>query len=205
MKTIGLRETLKGMTKKDQIDYIWEYYKGWILGSLLLGVLLFLFIDGLLNKDAEPLGVTVLSDATVEEINGLTEDLDAFGVEAYLNHIYHEGGRLEDQGLQILERLSTSLAVGQIDIFVLDQALASEMLEEDMFKPLDEVITNAASIPEAERFTDAGNYYGIKASAFSLFDAYPNLKDLYLFVPQTARHPEEINQFFEKYIKESIS
>ena len=187
------------MTKKDQIEYIWEYYKGWILGGLLIGVLLFVFIDGVLTKNDDQLSLTIFSDATAAEIDEIKEALAQFDDNAYLNHIYYAGGQWQEQEVKLLERLSTSLAVGQIDIFVTDQSFAGDMIEKGMFQPLTNVISVPESISNDEIVSDNGKEFGIKASLLSLFDALPNSSELYLFIPETTRHPEAVNQFFAAY------
>ncbi|MBU5593960.1 hypothetical protein KQI76_02180 [Amphibacillus sp. MSJ-3] len=196
-----LREVLKGMSRKEQLDYIWEYYKLHIIGFILLIIFGWLMIDGFMNKGNEPVGITVVSEATIEVIDELElsiNSLEFTDFDLFFEHIYHQGGLIENNAYDMMERLSMRIAVGQVDIMVTDDLFAEQLINEDIFLPLKEVIEpDQIDSFEEEGLVVNGVLYGIKTADLKIFDQYDVYQDTYLLVPASGRHREEAKQVIE--------
>ncbi len=194
-----LKEVLQGMTTKEKIDYVWEYYKGIIIGSFCFLIFMWLMVDGIMSKDEEPVGVTIFSSTSLEGIQAVEEAFSQLSFDVYVDHFYHEGGKMIENGHQSLERLSTSLAVGQIDLFVINQQMAELMMLEEVLMPIDDIIdTTAIQIDAQDQLILESKWYGIRASQLSELQSLYKSEDLYVFIPATARHSEKIKQILKK-------
>lgn len=191
-----LSEQLEGMPFKEKADYLWEYYQAYFWGGLLLIGFLVLFLHGILSDEEEPLGITILSEATLTEVEEMREELTGYAFPIYLDHIQHRGGVLSENGYQTLERLSTSLAVGQIDLFVIERQLADTLIEEGLFSPLDQMIDlSEFSNETAVYFYFEEERYGMEANVIPFFEEQNRFEDHLLFIPATARNLEKLDDF----------
>lgn len=195
---VKLREALKDMTTTEKIDYVWAYYKGIIIGGLCLLIFVWLMADGLMHKDEEPVGVTILSGTSLEGVQAVEKAFSDQVFDVYVDHFYHEDGKMEENGYQSIERLSTSLAVGQIDLFVIDQKMAELMMLEDVLAPINEMIdTTEIQIDKKDQLILENQWYGIRASQLTELQSLNKSEELYIFIPNTARHLEKTEQLLK--------
>lgn len=189
------------MSTREKIDYIWEYYKGWIIGAIFLVIFCVLMIDGFMSKGDEPIGVTILSETSLDGIRKIEDNLSTLPFDIYVDHFYHEDGQMKEAGNQSLERLSTSLAVGQVDLFIMNEILVERMLIEGILLPLSDVLSvSIATFNERDMLVLGDTWYGIRADQLTVFQELKEADQLYITVPATARHYQEVNQLLEKYL-----
>ncbi|SFS95081.1 hypothetical protein [Halolactibacillus miurensis] len=195
---VKLKEAFQGMTTKEKVDYVWEYYKGIIIGSLCFLLFIWLMVDGFMSKDEEPVVVTILSRTSLAGIEEIEEAFSHETFDVYVDHIYHENGKIPENGMQSIERLSTSLAVGQIDLFVIDQTMAELMMLEEVLAPIDDMIdTTTIQIDQQDQLILENDWYGIRASTLSELQSLEKSDQLYVFIPATARHVKKIEQLLK--------
>lgn len=198
-----LIETLKTMhNRREQIDYIWEYYKLHIIGSVAATIFIVLFIVNLFSQDEDIFQITVINQATLPAIEKLEEDISGQVVNdlsLYVEHIQHKGGMIEDNGYQLMQKMSTSLAVGQIDMLIAEPQFAAQLVKEGIFVPLSEVINLEQFNEEDYQFTmlDMDEVYGISTEKMTYFNEDQAFKDTYIYVPATSERQGEIQAVLE--------
>lgn len=197
---IKLRDALQGMSMKEKIDYIWEYYKLPILGVLFFCIFAFLLIDGISSKGEEPVGFMVVSEADLATIEQLDQQINQHfsDLDVLFEHIQHRGGLIEDNALELMERLATRIGVGQVDILVTHVPFAEQLLSEDIFQPLGEMIDlEQLNSLAHELYEVDGVVYGIRTSELRIFSQYDVYQDTFLFVPASGRKNDEAKILIE--------
>ncbi|BAM46910.1 hypothetical protein [Amphibacillus xylanus] len=192
---VKLSDQLKEMSGKERLDYLWEYYKWHLVGIIVLILFIWLAIDGLASKGEEPIGVTVISEATrdvVETLEIELESLDDDNFDIYFEHIQHQGGIIEENAYELIERLAMRIGVGQIDLLVTNDLFAEQLIGEDIFSPLDQVLLDET----VDLFIDDalvvnGVLYGIPTADLAIFNQYDAYQDTYLLVPASGKNKQK--------------
>ncbi|MBM7541588.1 hypothetical protein [Amphibacillus cookii] len=202
---IKLKDALAGMKTAEKVEYIWEYYKLHIIGSIFLLVFVWLMVNGLLTKDAEPLGITVVSEATLAELETVEEQLllhmdNDFDI--LFEYMQHQGGIVVGDSYEMLERLATSIGVGQVDLLVTNGPFAEQLIDENILSPLDEMMELDQLGSSHERLEVDGVTYGIRTADLLFFKEHQTFQDTYLFVPESGRNKEE-SQALIKYLSDT--
>ncbi len=194
--------TLRTMSsKKEQIDYIWEYYKLHIIGSISAIIFLGIMVGNIFDEEEKVFEVMVVSEASLSVIEQVEEDLsdhtfDAFTL--FFEYIQHKGGKVEESAYQQMQKMSAALSVGQIDIIITDKALAKQLIEEDLFLPLSEVIDLNQINQEDYQLADfeTNEIYGISTKNAAYLDA-PTFDDTFILVPATSRNQEYVQEVID--------
>lgn len=198
---VKLKDAIAGMSTKEKVDYIWEYYKLHIIGVLFLIIFAVLMVDGLLNKGEDPLGITVVSEANLEQINTVETELNALDFETFnlfFEHIQHQGGLIEDNAIELMERLAMTIGVGQVDILVTNAPFAEQLISEDILAPLDEIVDVNRLVEQGHQMLEVnGDIYGVSTAHFAIFDQHDVYHETYLFVPGSGRNKDEAELFIQ--------
>ncbi|WP_017472496.1 hypothetical protein [Amphibacillus jilinensis] len=197
---VKLRDALKGMTVREKVAYIWEYYKLHIIGSIFLLVFTWMLIDGLLTKGDQPLGITVVSEATIEELTSVEEQLllhtdNDFDI--LFEYIQHQAGVMEGDSYEMLERLAMTIGVGQVDLLITNAPFAEQLIDENIIARLDDLINHNQLDLRHEWLKIDGVAYGIPTANLLFFKDHQTFHDTYLFVPGSGRNKEESQALIE--------
>ncbi|MCZ0704132.1 hypothetical protein J2T56_002379 [Natronobacillus azotifigens] len=193
---LRLRDALQGMSRKEKLDYIWEYYKIHIVGTIAFLFFVVFIIGGAFRSEPEVLGITVVSEADDEEIRAIEQEMYEFvfdDFDLYFEHVYHESGLLENNPYEMTERMFISLTLGQIDLFVTNVAFIEQLINEDIFVPITDKI-------DVSRFEEAGHellivdeeIYAISAKEMFPFKEHETFESSYIFFPATGRNWDRV-------------
>ncbi|SDC58541.1 hypothetical protein SAMN05421734_11240 [Pelagirhabdus alkalitolerans] len=198
---VKLRDTLKGMTNRERIDYLWEYYKIHFFFIIIFFIMSALVINWLFFTESTQVGLYVVSDSSMEEVNDITEALESHETNDYgivMDHSYHEGEFDDTANPQFYERFTIRLAVGQIDMIVANESFAEHLFDRDAFIPLNEVLhLESINVESRDTYDVNDEVYGLRVNEFDIFDASEGLSNHYLFVPGSGHNKEETAEFIK--------
>ncbi|SEO52972.1 hypothetical protein SAMN04488134_108151 [Amphibacillus marinus] len=203
---VKFREAIKGMSTKEKIDYIWEYYKLVIFGFIFLIAFVWLVADSIINQDPDPIGLTIISESSLTQVDELKNDFDSLNTSPHpllFDHFYHQGGIIEDQALQMLERLATTIGVGQVDLLISPLPFAEQLIEEEILIPFDDQqLINQLNNLAIELLLIESDVYGISTSSNHVLTQYDGFTDSYIFLVASGRQHEEAITLIEQLIQE---
>ncbi|WP_117148946.1 hypothetical protein [Paraliobacillus zengyii] len=194
--------TLKTMSsRREKIDYIWEYYKLHIIGSVSAVLFLYIMIGNIFGEEEKVVEIMVVSEASLPVIEQVEEDLSEHSFEAftlYIEYIQHKGGKIEENAFDQMQKMSAAISVGQIDIMITDETLATQLIEEDLFLPLSEVIDLKQLNQEQYQLIDFGTneVYGISTKNIAYFDD-ESFNDTFILIPATSSNLEYVQSVMD--------
>lgn len=137
---------LKGMSRKEKMEYIWDYYKIHIVGGLFLIIFIVSFIHGQLTRVDYVGNLTIL--APVGDEAKLSE------AENEITHIVVKDGDKKKQAVmidlipimnsknpepQLLQKFMVKMAAKEIDVIVLDKEMFENLMKQGAFAKLDDL------------------------------------------------------------------
>ncbi|WP_062104430.1 hypothetical protein [Bacillus niameyensis] len=131
-----LREILSEMTMQEKVNYIWEYYKYFILGSIIVLILIIYTVYSVVNKKddilnivlmtqyADPEQVELIKDTLYQEL--LTdEERDSSNI--IIQTIRPNKDGKDIQGGMEMQKMVAELSAGYIDFFIADHDFFEQM------------------------------------------------------------------------------
>ena len=175
---------LKGMSKKKKAEYVWEYYKLHIIGSLVLICVIGSIIHSQITKvdyvfSLTMLGNTVDTNKKTDLETQLTKVVVSDGdtkKQATVSNISFGDSNSSDPAMssQYMQKFVAQLSVGELDVVILDKDMFESFVKQDMFLKLNNISgLNLASIKnkkiEASASDNTKAVYGIDAENIKLF------------------------------------
>ncbi len=135
---------LKSMSKREKIEYIWDYYKIHIIAAIVIVAFIASFVHGQLTKVDYVVNVTmignVLEESKVQSLEkrftGLVVKEGEKRKQAFIDVMPSDNFQLEPQ---MLQKFIVRVAAGEIDIVILDKSNFDNFVKQDMFLPLDSI------------------------------------------------------------------
>ncbi|MDL4840306.1 hypothetical protein [Aquibacillus rhizosphaerae] len=195
-----LREQLSTMDSfKEKVDYIWEYYKLHIIGSIVALVLVISLISTTLNSE-ERFNISVVGENLIEQ-EQFTTDMNSEFPEFNVNVDYMNLSEPGINGLGFAEsqKFMAHFAAGEIDVIVLEKESFNDLINEEAFAPLTEYVAPSSLDGEKHAvYTDEADVvYGLSTSNIPIFNKYEHLKDKILAIPRKANNKETIKGFVD--------
>lgn len=173
---------LKNMTRKQKIEYIWDYYKIHIIGGLFLIILLVSFIHGQITKVEYVANLTILTpvgdnvkleEAEKELTNVVVKDGDK-KKQVLIDYIPIINP--ENPEPQMLQKFTVKMAAKEIDVIVLDKKIFDSLMKQGAFMDLSKVkeidIQNIkADKIEGTSSDGKSGIYGISAEGNSILES----------------------------------
>lgn len=214
-----LKEKMRPMTVRQKISYLFTYYKGWLIGLLLVAMLGAYVGDVLIQRQKE----TVLQGFFVNDVYRFfdSEELEKelspilnlqknqniiFDDELYIDL---EGGAT-DVSAASNGKIIAYMAVGELDFVVCCEELyqhfatsvpmadLSEILTPELYEKLRPYISEGKNELEAGVFSDSfPAVLELSQCHFIKDKPYGDENSYYLFVPYSAPHRENICKFIE--------
>jgi hypothetical protein len=133
---------LKNMSRKEKIEYIWDYYKLHIIGVVLLVFFIGSFVYGQLTKVEYVSNLTIIgSSANQTKLGELEKKLTALVVKEgeKRRQAMVEFAPADKSGLsyEFTQRFVVRVAAGEIGVVVLDKSLYEDLIKQGMFLKLD--------------------------------------------------------------------
>ncbi|MBO0994518.1 hypothetical protein [Bacillus sp. SD088] len=203
-----LKEILSEMSTNEKIKYIWEYYKFYIIGFIVLIILITYTVYSIANKKEDILNFVVITDyADPEQVQQLKDEIQQDLLtkeERESSNIIIQTLRIKSEDMQAgmeMQKLAAQLSAGDIDFFLADQDYFDQMNQSGQLLSLDEV--SELTLPEEQLLAgDDNGITGIKIGSESIFqDLIQNdEEEKILFTPVNAKNKEMIARFIEYFL-----
>ncbi|WP_066192214.1 MULTISPECIES: hypothetical protein [Gracilibacillus] len=205
-----LWETLKTMSFKEAVDYIWEYYKLHIIGTILGVAFLWSILGTVFGEKEETFQITVLGQVPYDTAEAFSTDLN----DHYLNDfrvitdsMITESGSLEDVDYAQVQKFWANMGANMIDVIIASESLADQFQGEQGLMPVDQYV-DLPSLEEQEatlyRF-GTEDVYGIATEDIPMFEAYPAFHDLIIMFPVNSENHERTEEVMDILMSEPPS
>ena len=198
---------LKGMTKKERIEYIWDYYKIHIIVTIIVLISIISFIHGQITKTNYEFNLTIIgssleADKTEKFENTLTPiviknpskkqsaQLDTMPIASLT------GGK-EAQAPQYMQKLVAELSANVIDLLILNKSDYDVFQKQGAFLKLDNAGGMDLDLIKAEKLegtSDKGDkgIYGISLQDNKLLkDFGVSTQDKILCIPASTKQKDK--------------
>ncbi|UOQ85136.1 hypothetical protein [Gracilibacillus salinarum] len=201
-----LWETLRTMSFKEAVDYIWEYYKIHIFGIVLGIAFLVSILTTIFQEEEETYELMVLSQIPYDVTDQFSQDLnekyfDGFNIVS--DNILSNGGSLSEQSPEQVQKLMARIATGMVDIMVTDETMAQEMADQDGLVNFEEVADMEALEAQGVEFYQfgKGEVLGIGTNQFDVFNDNEAFQDRILIIPASTEKKERTKQILETLLE----
>lgn len=170
---------LKGMSKKKKAEYIWEYYKLHIIGTLAVIAIIISLIHGQITKIDYVFNLTLLGNIVdSNKMTSLEKELTSVVVsdgdpkkQATVGNfsIDSTNGGGDPMAGQYMQKFIAQMSVGELDVVILDKDMYESFVKQDMFLKLDNISELDLASIKSEKLEASGSdnikaVYAINAS-----------------------------------------
>lgn len=198
-----MREKMKGMSLTEKIDYLWTYYKIWLLVPVIAGVIINVAYSAYRASQENVLVSAVVIGAGNSDTQGFQS-----GLKKYMN----KTGKYDKVILQtnIVEGeltpdtvtvLTTLVGAGEADIFVCPQNVYEHFSMQHAFVDIQEVLGNQIEQSENVSLTEKGDALIIKNSEYLKEKLGAMYQEVYVGVVFTKKHEDGKKAFVEYVLK----
>lgn len=206
---VGIMVNFKSMSRKEKLEYIWDYYKIHILSTLFVLFLIVSFIHGQITK------VDYVANLTI--VGGITNDSKRVESEKAITALVVKDGDKKKQALidvipilnaenpepQLLQKFTVRMATKEIDVVVLDKSMFDTLMKQEAFLKLDKIngLDLNAIQNDKIKATDNQNNTGIYAISAEnvkvLQDMGLNTKNKVVAIMSTSQHKDSAILIFK--------
>lgn len=210
------REKFKSLSRKEKIGYIWDYYRGMILGILATVLVVCICVQTMRGSGKDTILSAAIINAEKTEGSKVMELQENFGAYLGLDE-KTQSLSLDDTYIIDLKngdqvtvacqtKLMAGIQAGTLDLILMPEDIYEKYLASGAFAEL-EGLLGKEFLEEVEDIWCTGRregdsadaVYGLKlAGSDKLKDIYGN-QEVYIAVPAGAAHSEEIRSFV-KYL-----
>lgn len=191
---------MASMSTKEKIEYIWEYYKFHIIGTIAAIILLFSLISNIGEKKEVYLNMTILgrginTEGIVQLQEQLTKKLvkDVAEEEVFIQTLNYDKSSKDESSRVGIQKFSAEISTGSIDLLIVDKELFEEissqqgLLALNDFKGFDKLNLT---------LTTGDKVYGIGTPNIQQLAPLGLDENMVLCVPKTTKNLKRINEFF---------
>jgi hypothetical protein len=140
----GTMVDLKSMSRKEKIEYIWDYYKLHIISVIVVIAVIASFIHGQLTKIDYVVNVTIIG-------NAISESKKEEAEKKFTSLVIKEGEQRKqalidviatdksELSYEMMQKFVVRIAAGEIDVVILDKGFFDSFVKQDMFIPLESI------------------------------------------------------------------
>lgn len=172
----------KNMSRKEKIEYIWEYYKLYIIGAVILVVIAGSFIHGIVTRVDSIFNVTIIGNVEEDKRSNFQKQLT--------NQVVGTGDKKKKASVdlipvstngdmsvipnQYMQQIVAKMSAGELDILILDKSLFNTLAKQDGFARLDSLNGLDLSSIKGEKIEASGGdnnkaVYAISAKDVKIF------------------------------------
>ncbi|WP_225743690.1 hypothetical protein [Marinilactibacillus sp. Marseille-P9653] len=179
-------------TKKEKFDYLWEYYKWHVIGTIAAILFVIYIIVQMLTRPQVSFNIGVLGpETTSEQEQALSSDLkqlmDPEDVEGDMFVTVTPEG-------QMAERFFAQLTAAEYDLILMSEVAFENFASDQSMQGIDINGIDEGDLRYAEK---TENVIGISTNAVPFFNNHDATQDMIVMVPQNARHKDQTVRFFE--------
>ncbi|MFC4388803.1 hypothetical protein ACFOZ1_13460 [Gracilibacillus marinus] len=202
-----LIETLKTMSFKEAVDYIWEYYKLHIIGIAVLIFVIVSIITNIVKEDEVYYNAMVVAPVTYDQVNELSVQINQEHFDEFtfsIDNIAYQGGGLSEQSYEQVQKFIARTATGMVDFMITDEAMALDLIEQEGLKPIEDVYTISKLESKGVELLDfgTGTIYGIRASKLDVFSGSDVFRNQIILIPATSKNDDMTKEVFDTLLKD---
>jgi hypothetical protein len=158
----GSMVDLKSMSRKEKIEYIWDYYKFHIISVIVVIAIIASLIHGQLTKIEHVVNVTMIGNAVSEpkreelekKFTSLVVKEGEQRKQALIDVITTDKSQLS---YEMMQKFVVRIAAGEIDVIILDKGNFDSFVKQDMFLPLDSISEISLSDIKQDKIEASGS------------------------------------------------
>ncbi|QGH34003.1 hypothetical protein GI584_08190 [Gracilibacillus salitolerans] len=201
-----LWETLKTMSFKEAVDYIWEYYKIHIIGIVLGVAFLVSILSTVFKEKEETYEVMVVSEIPYEITEQFSNEVNENYFEEFqvaVNNITSGGGSISDLSYADIQKFWANIGANMVDVIVTNEAIAEQMVEQEGILQIEEAVDMSLLEESEVELYDFGtdSVYGIDTNQLDVFDDIELFQDKVIIIPINSENHDKTTQFLETLLQ----
>lgn len=199
-----MRDKMKGMSLLQKLDYLWTYYKIWLLVPIIIGVILNVVYSAYRANQENILVSAIVIGAGESDTSELEEGLKKYMKQTGKNDKVTIQNNITSGDLtpDTLTVLTTLIGAASVDVFVCPQNVYEHFSDRQSFSNVKEVLGDDVEKWDNAELTEKGDALIVKNSSFLREQTEILYEDVYLAIVETKKHPEGKKAFVE-YILEN--
>ncbi|MGN8647412.1 hypothetical protein ACTNEO_16145 [Gracilibacillus sp. HCP3S3_G5_1] len=201
-----LWETLKTMSFKEAIDYIWEYYKVHIIGIVLGVAFLVSILSTVFGEKEDTYEVMVVSEIPFDITEQFTNEVNEKYFDDFLvaiNNITSGGGSIADLSYADVQKFWASIGANMVDIIVTNETIAAQMVEQEGILEINEVVELSLLEENGVELYEFGteSVYGIDTNQLDVFNDIDLFQDRVIIIPINSENHDKTKIFLETLLQ----
>ncbi|GAA0181224.1 hypothetical protein SH2C18_37840 [Clostridium sediminicola] len=198
---------LSKMTKKQKREYIWDYYKLHIIGSLIVIIVVGSFIHNMITAKEYEFNVSVIGGyLSADEINEIDEEITSliYGENenkkiAYVDYYSltkKQNNNMLEMDYNMVQKFMAKIATQQVDVILMHKEIFKQYEPKEFFFDLGEIDNldlNGVKLVEKD-----GKIFGVYLEGNKIFNKSEYTNGEYIVcVPLSSTRQEQIVDFFD--------
>lgn len=199
-----MKEKMKGMTLLQKIDYLWTYYKIWLLIPIGIGVVIYIACSAYRASQENELVSTIVVGSVSQDTEEIEEEIKTYMGKTEKRDIVRMHMNIPaDQLAQTSQvALTTLIGAESVDVIVCPQDVYEHFSSQDGFVDMNQVIGEAKE-QEGIELTNKGDALKVTDSKFLQEKLGTPYKEVYIGVFINAPHEKGAAQFVQ-YVLEKL-
>lgn len=194
------------MTQKQKREYIWDYYKFHIIGSLIAVILVGSFIHSMITAKDYQFNVTViggyLSTDDISEIDekinlliyGENEDKKVAYVDHYSLTKNPNNNNILEMDYNMVQKFMAKIATQQVDVILMHKEVFEQYEQKEFFFDLEEI--NGLDLNGAQLVEKDGKVFGIYLEENEIFNMSEYTNGEYILcIPLSSTREDQAVEF----------
>lgn len=200
----NMREKMRGMTLLQKIDYLWTYYKIWLLVPVGIGIVIYMGCSIYRTKTENILVNAVVVGSTLRSTEELSQDVKEYMGEDGRHDVVTVQTNIPDDnmGQASMVALSTVVGAETVDVIVCPEKVYEHFSSQDGFEDMSKLFGETGQ-KEGLELTEEGDALKITDSKFLQEKLGTPYKEVYIGVLINAPHEKGADQFVQ-YVLEKL-
>lgn len=157
MEHKSIKEKMSGLSKKEKANYIWEYFRYPIIGTIVGIAILVSIVSGILNQKESVLGVTLmgkyidstkLTEFEAKTSQELIKDNPKNKKIVRYEFLTFTDNPMDQYTRASRDKITITIAAGEVDVLILDKTVYDDYVKMGMFMRLDTMPNFSAINPK---------------------------------------------------------
>ncbi|MDX8044573.1 hypothetical protein SH601_01110 [Gracilibacillus sp. S3-1-1] len=201
-----LWETLKTMSFKEAVDYIWEYYKLHIIGIIAAVVFLVSLLTTIFGKEEDTYELMIVSDIPYDVIEPFEQQINEQYFNDFrvaINNITSGGGSISELSYADVQKFWATIGASMADIIITNETIAQELVEQEGLLKIEEAIDlERLSDKNVQQYhLDMNDVYGIDTNQLAVFADYEVFQDKVVIIPINSENHAYTTEFLETLLQ----
>ena len=200
----NMREKMRGMTFLQKIDYLWTYYKIWLLVPVGIGIVIYMGCSIYRTKTENILVNAVVVGSTLRSTEELSRDVKEYMGDAGKRDVVTVQTNIpdDDMGQASMVALSTVVGAETVDVIVCPEKVYEHFSSQDGFEDMSKLMEETVQ-KEGLELTKKGDALKIMDSKFLQEKLGTPYKEVYIGVLINAPHEKGADQFVQ-YVLQNL-